>query len=170
MSKFFKSHHNRKRTQEEYEREIEEAAKRMKKRPEALGAARSSREWKDFLDDIGITNSNAPFWGNVRDEIGFTPKRLAEQNIEIETSHLFRDTKGRFIKTPMDKLIILYRHKETGRFVSRKRLAEQNIEIETSHLFRDTKGRFTKTPMDKPIILYRHKETGRFVSRKKIEK
>lgn len=64
----------RKRTQEDYEREIVEAAKRIRKHgKESLAAARDSGEWLDFLDSIGIatTQSSAgqDFWGKVRGEM-----------------------------------------------------------------------------------------------------
>ena len=63
----------RKRTQKEYENEIEEAAKRMQKHPESLESARNSGAWLDFLDDIGIrTIVNRPgldFWKQVRDKM-----------------------------------------------------------------------------------------------------
>ena len=68
----------RKRTQEEYDREIEEAAKRMQKRPEHLKAARNSKQWLDFLDNIGVTvesGSKQDFWEKVRGQIKPPPEK-----------------------------------------------------------------------------------------------
>ena len=65
----------RKRTAAEYDQEIEEAAKRMQKRPEGLRAAKSSSAWRDFLDDIGVSSkilegeSGSKFWEDVRDKM-----------------------------------------------------------------------------------------------------
>lgn len=63
----------RKRTQADYEREIEEAAKRIKKHREGLEAARDSQDFLDFLDSIGITtidsSAGQDFWENVRQKM-----------------------------------------------------------------------------------------------------
>ena len=65
----------KKRTAEDYEREIEEAAKRMKKYPEHLRSARTSRVWNDFLIDIGVkpeivkSKSGSDFWEQVREQL-----------------------------------------------------------------------------------------------------
>ena len=110
-----KGHRNR--SKDDYEREIEEAAKRMKKYPEHLRSARTSPEWKQFLLDIGIepkivsSDSGRDFWEQVRSrvsekEIGFTTRQLAEANAEYEP--LGRGSQ--------------FRSKETGRFVSKKSL------------------------------------------------
>jgi len=65
----------RKRTAEDYEREIEETAKRMKANPEYLRSARNNSVWYDFLDGIGIDIHNASpsrvgFFEDVRVAIG----------------------------------------------------------------------------------------------------
>lgn len=110
----------RKRTSEDYEREIEEAAKRMQKYPEHLRAARDSDEWLEFLNGIGVgttdTRQGQDFWESVRDkmymrEVGFSVKRLAELNSEV---YNWVSSKG--------KSVIQYRDKETGRFISYKQL------------------------------------------------
>ena len=100
-----------KRSKEDYEREIEEAAKRMKKYPEYLEATKDSEDWIDFLKSIGITTSGADFWQDVRDraykkEVGFKPRVLQEHRVEY-------DPRGRGSK---------FRSNETGRFVSRESL------------------------------------------------
>ena len=67
---------NRKRSQEDYEREIEEAAKRMKKYPEHLKTARDSSRWNDFLTNVvGVdskivdSRAGSKFWQDVREKI-----------------------------------------------------------------------------------------------------
>ena len=104
----------RKRTTEEYEREIEEAAKRMKKHPEFLRSARTSDEWQDFLQDIGVTTYKADFWESVRDkvyikEVGFTQRRLDEERVSYE----------QYVRSS-GKTQTIFRSNETGRFVSPK--------------------------------------------------
>lgn len=67
--------------QRDYEREIEEAAKRMRKYPEHLKSARHSSEWKQFLIDIGLepkavsSQSGSDFWEQVRNQIYTRPAR-----------------------------------------------------------------------------------------------
>ena len=69
----------RKRTKAEYESEIEEAAKRMKKYPEHKKSAKNSQEWSDFLIDIGVnekvvdSEAGSKFWNDVREEIYTRP-------------------------------------------------------------------------------------------------
>lgn len=63
----------RKRTQAEYEEEIEETAKRMRKNyPESLKHARDSESFREFLEGIGITTtetvSGSNFWDGVREK------------------------------------------------------------------------------------------------------
>ena len=66
---------SRNRTQEDYEREIEEASNRMEKYPEHLKSARSSSAWNDFLINIGVkedivkSDSGSDFWTKVRNKI-----------------------------------------------------------------------------------------------------
>ena len=65
----------------DYEREIEEAAKRMKKYPEHLKSARHSSEWKNFLINIGLepkavsSPSGSDFWEKVRNQIYTRPAK-----------------------------------------------------------------------------------------------
>ena len=69
----------RKRTEAEYEREIEEAAKRIKKHKEGLTSARDSEEWLEFLQDKGITTTDSKegqdFWEKVRDKMPVMQRR-----------------------------------------------------------------------------------------------
>ena len=123
----------KKRTAEDYEREIEEAANRMQKYPEHLRSARTSNLWNDFLVDIGIkheivkTKSGSDFWDKVRNkvevrELGITYRQAAEHGADIETG-VFRDAKGRFTKEAKGNIpVVSFRSMETGRFVSRKSL------------------------------------------------
>jgi len=59
----------------DYEREVIEAAKRMKKYPEHLRSARDSDVWKDFLINIGVkedivdSSSGSDFWESVREKV-----------------------------------------------------------------------------------------------------
>lgn len=110
----------KKRTNEEYEKEIEEAAKRMKKYPEHLKAARYSSEWVEFLSNIGIgtteSKEGSDFWEKVRNKVnihehGLSVRRMAELN--VEPFHWTSKT---------GKPVNQYRDKETGRFISRKTL------------------------------------------------
>lgn len=62
----------KKRNVREYEDEIEKAAKRMKKKPEHLKSARTSREWLGFLENLNIIDRQSDslekknFWEKVR--------------------------------------------------------------------------------------------------------
>ncbi len=114
------------------EKEVEEAAERMRNYPEYLGAARDSDNWIEFLDEIGVypesLQAGRDFWeevrGNVIEEItGFSPRKLAEANAEIVSGKLiYFDESGKFTTEEQEgqEPIISYRSKETGRFVSRK--------------------------------------------------
>lgn len=60
----------------DYPQEIEEAAKRMRKYPEHLKAARTNQTWIDFLIDVAgvspdtTTSTKARnFWGQVKEKI-----------------------------------------------------------------------------------------------------
>ena len=117
----------------DYEREIEEAARRMQKYPEHLRSARTSSIWNDFLIDIGVkeeivkSKSGSDFWDKVRNrveekELGITYRQAAEHGADIETG-IFRDAKGRFTKEAEGNIpVVLFRNMETGRFLSRKSL------------------------------------------------
>jgi hypothetical protein len=114
-----------------YEKEIEDAAKRIKTYPESLKAARDSDIWIEFLTDVVNVNPATVesdkaqnFWDDVRfklmkTEISFTPRDLAEANVDLITG-IYRDAKGRFTKTVTDKPVYSYRDMETSRFVSKK--------------------------------------------------
>ena len=117
--------------QRDYEREIDEASKRMKKHPEYLRSARDSNEWVEFLSNIGIepqiieSKTGMDFWEKVRSKISerelrFTVRELQERNVAPVVT--YRSTKGKFTKVITDKPVVSYRNKETGRFVSRKSL------------------------------------------------
>ena len=62
----------RKRTQEEYEREIEEASKRIRKKKENIKTARTNATWQDYLIDVlGVSpkavSNGKDFWESVRE-------------------------------------------------------------------------------------------------------
>lgn len=114
----------RKRTQEEYEKEIEDAIKRFRKYPERLRASLDSEDWEDFLVGIGIWDealyAGADFWERVRQGVqreatargyqpGFSEREIVEANV---TAELYQTKSG--------KEVIRYRDNETGRFVSRE--------------------------------------------------
>lgn len=66
--------HGRKRTQAEYEREIEEASKRIRKKRENIKSARDSDTFRDFLTNtFGVSpqalNNGADFWESVRENV-----------------------------------------------------------------------------------------------------
>ncbi len=68
----------KKRTQEEYEKEIDDAVKRMQKRPEHLKSAKNSKAWLEFLDGIGInveSDLKQDFWEKVRGQIKPPPEK-----------------------------------------------------------------------------------------------
>lgn len=73
----------RKRTPEEYEKEILEAVKRMRKHKESLSASRNSSDWLDFLDNLGVGTTDSEqgqdFWEKVRLEY------IGEARRNIET-------------------------------------------------------------------------------------
>ena len=117
-----------KRKTRDYDREIEEAAKRMHKYPEYLHAASDSEEWRNFLLDIGVnpeivkSSSGRDFWEKVRDKVtitetGYTVRGLAEQNVRMITG-VFRDARGRYTAQVTDQPIISYYHEPTKRFIS----------------------------------------------------
>lgn len=92
----------RKRTKEEYEEEVEEAAKRMKKYPEHLKAAKNNTTWLTFLDNIGVatteTKQGQGFWDRVRSKIKPTRPTWREPYINPATKQTsYRDKSGRFV-------------------------------------------------------------------------
>lgn len=115
----------RKRTHADYEREIKEAAKRMKKWPEHKRSARDSDTWKEFLQSIGITNSDAGFWQDVRREIKplrissiqpLTQRQLNENLVKVIKT--YRDEKGHFTSKKTDHPVYSYWNRQSG-FVKR---------------------------------------------------
>lgn len=63
----------------DYEREIQEAADRMRKRPEHLKAARTNRSWLNFLINVvgvepeaTISTNAQNFWKKVQEKINPT--------------------------------------------------------------------------------------------------
>lgn len=125
-----------KRTEKEYEEEIEKTAKRMAKKKEGLRSARDSEDWFDFLDNWGIdmsSDTRVDFMEKVRDKIvtDYRPKPVVpptaeeksyyrSRGIEAETGKVYRDIKtGRFTSEAKDtEPVVIYRHIKTGRFVS----------------------------------------------------
>ncbi len=101
----------------DYDKEIREAAERMKKRPESLKAARDSDRWISFLENIGInpeildSDNGLAFWEEVREVIQpptiyYDYEELEERGIKREQyerkdtgkSHvIFRGAGGRFV-------------------------------------------------------------------------
>lgn len=84
---------NKKRTAEEYEKEIEQAAKRMRKKKEHLASARNSDTWLEFLENIGVgtteTEQGQDFWEKVRidiigDKISSITDRMTQEAREPE--------------------------------------------------------------------------------------
>ena len=78
-----------KRSPADYEREIEEAARRMKKYPEHLKAARNNKAWNNFLlDVVGVkpkiidSNKGDKFWNDVRNKI--EPVQAKRRNLYQE--------------------------------------------------------------------------------------
>lgn len=103
----------RKRNSEEYEKEIDEAAKRMRKKPEGLKSARSSKTWLDFLDDIGISvnsTGKSDFWEQVRDKV------YEREEIQVKYNVRRKLKSGKYSKP-----VTIYRSGITGRFISPKK-------------------------------------------------
>lgn len=115
----------RKRTKEDYDDEIKNAAKRMKKYPEHLRAARNNSTWLNFLEDIGVKTIQTPkggdFWENVRSEIN-KPEQIwsPQQLIERGAVSITRESK-------YGKKWYVYRNIDTGQFVSPKTLTNKRM-------------------------------------------
>lgn len=120
-----------KKRDRDYEREMKEAANRMRKYPEHLKAAYDSKEWRQFLLDIGVEpeaiNANVSFWDSVRGEVsgGFTKRGLAEQGVEVITGKIYRNEKGQFTKEVTSRPVAYYRGYETKKFISPKKLEKR---------------------------------------------
>lgn len=92
----------RKRTKEEYEKEIEEIAKRMQKRPEHLKTAKNNATWLAFLDNIGVstieTAQGKSFWEKVRSKIVPVKPTWKEPYTNLVTKQTsYRDKSGKFV-------------------------------------------------------------------------
>lgn len=120
----------RKRTAEEYEREAEEAEKRLRKYPDRLKSATDSDTFIDFLADIGVyhraISGGSDFWESVRGKVIekdtapipkqgekaksglFTERQLAEARVNITSW-----------TTKHGKVQVRYRDYETGKYVKR---------------------------------------------------
>lgn len=121
------------RKKRDYDKEIEEAAERMRKRPEHLQSARNRSAWKRFLVNIGVipesmsSDRGSAFWEDVRQAISppvvyYSTQELIERGIREETGKLYRDAKGHFTKEAEGNTpVSLYRNIDTGQFVSRKK-------------------------------------------------
>lgn len=113
----------RKRTPEEYNKEIEEAAKRMKKRPEHLKAAKNSKDWFNFLGNIGIdvdTTARRDFFNKVQNEI--RPRRIIPVPLTREYKPISFDRalikEAHYVRKSGTTQTV-YHSAETGRFISR---------------------------------------------------
>ena len=134
----------RKRTQAEYEKEIEEAARRMQKHPEYRNSARNNKTWQNFLVNVlGInidSEEGQKFFNDVRSKIVGTrePAKISEYQKYITRDRFSRptmrqltearatltmDSKGKTIHYKSSGLP-KYRSSETGRFVSMKSIKE----------------------------------------------
>lgn len=145
----------RKRTQAEYEKEIEEAAERMKKKPEHLKSAKDNATWLEHLENIGVTTTGTKqgqsFWEKVRNKIVPTRPRYTEPYVNPKTKQVsYRDSKGRFAS--YKSLGIPKRAKPVRQEPTLRQLAEERVYI-------------YKNPKTMQVS-YRDSETGRF---KKIE-
>lgn len=105
----------RKRTKEEYDKEIIAAAKRIGKKREARQAAKGNTTWINYLLDVLNVNPDAvesdagsKFWKSVREEISPplpapTQRQLTEARATVyqnpETRQVsYRASTGRFVK------------------------------------------------------------------------
>lgn len=127
-----------KNKQRDYEKEADEAIKRLKKHPEYLEASMNNKKFLDFLDNIGVnpdtyeSEKGGNFWESVRQkieerEIGFTASQLTEVKVKIITG-LFRDTKGHFTTTKTDKPILSFRDLSTGKFIGKRGIKAKRLE------------------------------------------
>ena len=99
--------------------EVEDAIKRMQKRPEHLEAMRDSETWRDFLEDIGVKTAGHDFWDRVREKLvarseppeakptkydpieDFESRGLRRDVIRYKSGRettVYRDAKGHFAK------------------------------------------------------------------------
>lgn len=121
----------RKRTKEEYDKEIEDAIKRFRKYPERLRASYDVDDWKDFLLDIGISPQaiNAgydSYWENIRKGIVTENKPIMSPKAIDMTFRELTKKGVRYIEVWKDREVykevykserIAYRDIKTGRFI-----------------------------------------------------
>lgn len=126
----------RKRTQKEYEKEIEDAVKRFKKYPEYTRQVSNDVDsWKEFLDDIGIypdsQHNGSDFFERIRQK-DYTENhpitsRMATIDIisdvikEWDKGIRYIETtrKGTYYKEVYSGNRIVYRDISTGKFTKR---------------------------------------------------
>ena len=123
----------RKRTEEEYDKEMLDTIKRIKKKhPEYLKRAKDSDIWIEFLAGIDITldtDAKADYFERVREAIAplevkpritdFRPIVYTKALIKPEMS--YRDpVTNEFTGKVTAKAHVVYRDAETGRYISHK--------------------------------------------------
>lgn len=126
----------KKRTNAEYEQEIEDSVKRFKKYPERKRASNSDSQWFNFLNHIGInteTNRQETFWGRVRERV-YSDTHPVEQGgvkylppvseliheYDNRTVYFETDVKGSYYKEIyFNRKGETYRGIKTGRFTKR---------------------------------------------------
>lgn len=140
------------RGQRDYEKEVEDAIKRMRKYKEHLRSARDSDSWVNFLDKIGVnplsfeSEKGSAFWEEVRSKIDLDYKAdrlekmrkfeeemkeirwlIAKQRVEARVEvKVYRDSAGRFTKVAEDNIpVASIRSKATGQYISRKQLVSE---------------------------------------------
>lgn len=102
------------------EKEIEETAERIRKRPESLKSARTDKTWFNFLYDIGVKESTfahekgQDFWLKVKDKVAedietYTGTRRVQK----------RDAKGHFTSEFTDEVYtyVIYRSAITKKWI-----------------------------------------------------
>lgn len=123
------------------ESEVQDAVKRMRKRPEHLRSSRTSESWKQFLIDIGVnedivnSDSGASFWERVRQQIRedekprlqiLTDARIKSlrerHNITVEFNRLYRDKSGKFTAKARGNIQIPIYRDAKGHFASVKNI------------------------------------------------
>lgn len=113
----------RKRTQAEYEKEIEDAIKRFRKYPDRLQYAGSSEEWQEFLQDIGVyphtIAAGDDFWEQVRQGVEIDARMDFETTYTDyipESDYIDYGISVEHYTTKTGKEVTRYRDINTGRF------------------------------------------------------
>jgi len=120
------------------EAELNDAIERMRKKPEAIKAAKDTPAWREYLDNLGIhenainSDNGSKFWERVRENVG----------VQQDDKGQYRDARGRFARNPNA------RPPEPRRFVTDRAIAEARAYRDTDKLGR---------------AHIRSNETGRFV-------